>query len=122
MAYMYIARCRDGSYYTGSIDKDPEIRIWEHNNDEHLAARFTIKRRPIVLAYAECFDRIDMAFAREKQVQGWSRAKKEALIDGRGGDLPALSRSGRDASTSAATGQGVAEGSHDASTGSATGG
>jgi len=118
MAYMYIARCRDGSYYTGSTDKDPEIRIWEHNNDEDLAARFTIKRRPIVLVYVESFERKDLAFVREKQVQGWSRAKKEALIEGRGCDLPGLSRGG-DASTSSASG-GDGRGG-DASTSSASG-
>jgi putative endonuclease len=117
MAYMYIARCRDGSYYTGSTDKDPEIRIWEHNNHEDLAARFTIKRRPIVLVYVETFERKDLAFAREKQVQGWSRAKKEALIEGRGSDLPGLSRGG-DASTSSLPG--LSRGG-DASTSSASG-
>lgn len=96
MPFMYILRCRDGSYYTGSTDKDPELRLWEHNHDEHLAARYTIKRRPLVLVYLEEFERIDAAFAREKQVQRWSRAKKQALIDGRGHDLPALSRARRE--------------------------
>jgi putative endonuclease len=90
---MYIARCRDGSYYTGSTEKDPEARVWEHNNDEALAARFTIKRRPVVLVHVEVFERIEAAFAREKQVQKWSRAKKEALIDGRFDDLVSLARS-----------------------------
>ncbi|HEX5857330.1 MAG TPA: GIY-YIG nuclease family protein [Microbacterium sp.] len=95
MPYMYIVRCRDGAYYTGSTLKDPEARVWEHNNDEDLAARFTIKRRPVVLVHVESFTRIDDAFAREKQVQRWSRAKKDALIDGRLGDLPGLARSRR---------------------------
>ncbi|MDL9980561.1 GIY-YIG nuclease family protein [Microbacterium sp. ASV49] len=98
MPHVYILRCRDGSYYTGSTDKDPEIRVWEHNNDEHLAARYTIKRRPVVLVYLEEFEQISAAFAREKQVQNWSRAKKEALIEERGHDLPRLARSGPAAS------------------------
>jgi len=104
MPYMYMVRCRDGAYYTGSTLQDPEVRVWEHNNDEHYAARYTIKRRPVVLVYGEFFARIDDAFAREKQVQKWSRAKKEALIQGRLDDLPGLARSGRDdASRSSAT-------------------
>ena len=93
MAFMYIVRCRDGSYYTGSTEKDPEARVWEHNHDEHLAARYTIKRRPVTLVYVEQFDRVDVAFCREKQVQNWSRAKKEALIAGRVDELEHLSRS-----------------------------
>ncbi|HET6301536.1 GIY-YIG nuclease family protein [Microbacterium sp.] len=105
MPSMYIARCQDGSYYVGSTDKDPEARIWEHNNDDDLAARYTIKRRPVTLVYTESFERIDEAFRREKQVQGWSRAKKEALMEGRMDELPVLARGRRrDASTSSATG------------------
>jgi len=95
MAWAYILRCRDGSYYTGSTDKELEARIWEHNHDDVLAANFTRKRRPVELVYAESFGRIEDAFCREKQLQGWSRAKKEALIQGRGQDLPALSRARR---------------------------
>jgi putative endonuclease len=93
MAYVYILRCRDGSFYTGSTDRDVESRVWQHNNDDDLAARFTIKRRPVELVYADWCETVDVAFAREKQIQGWSRAKKEALIQGRLDDLPALSRS-----------------------------
>jgi putative endonuclease len=47
---------------------------------------------PVVLVWFEEFHRIDEAYAREKGVQGWSRAKREALIDGRISDLPALSK------------------------------
>ena len=101
---MYIVRCRDGNYYTGSTDEDPEVRVWEHNHDEARAARYTIRRRPVVLVYFERFERISDAFAREQQVQRWSRAKKEALIDGRWDDLVGLARS-HDASTSPATGE-----------------
>jgi type I restriction enzyme R subunit len=46
---------------------------------------------PVDLVYYEPFDRIDEAFAREKQVQGWSRAKKIALITGKNDLLPKLS-------------------------------
>lgn len=92
MAWTYILRCEDGSFYTGSTDKDLDARVWEHNNDDVLAANFTRMRRPVVVAYAEQFDSIEMAFAREKQLQGWGRAKKSALIEGRGFDLPGLAR------------------------------
>ena len=75
--YMYILECCDGSYYTGSTN-DLELRLQQHNNGE--GANHTRKRLPVELVYYEEFDRIDAAFYREKQVQGWSRNKKEALI------------------------------------------
>ncbi len=76
--YCYILECADGSYYTGST-KDLERRLQQHQNGE--GANHTKKRLPVKLVYAETFDRIDEAFYREKQIQGWSRAKKEALIN-----------------------------------------
>lgn len=93
MAWTYILRCRDGSYYVGSTDKDPELREWEHNHDEQLAARYTIKRRPVSMVYVEQRDRLEDAFARERQLHGWSRAKKEALMAGDVAGLKRLSRS-----------------------------
>ena len=77
--FMYILECADGSYYTGST-KDLERRFQQHQNGE--GANHTKKRLPVKLVYFEEFDRIDTAFYREKQVQGWSRKKKEALING----------------------------------------
>lgn len=77
--YMYILLCADGSYYTGSTI-DLNRRIEQHQNGE--GANHTKKRLPVELVYFEEFDRIDTAFYREKQVQGWSRKKKEALIEG----------------------------------------
>ncbi len=76
---MYILECSDGSYYTGST-KDLERRIKQHENGE--GANHTKKRLPVKLVYFEEFTRIDWAFNREKQVQGWSRKKKEALMNG----------------------------------------
>lgn len=75
--YMYILQCADGSFYTGSTN-NLERRIKEHKNGD--GAKFTKEHFPIKLIYYESFDRIDLAFKREKQVQGWSRAKKIALI------------------------------------------
>ena len=77
--YMYILECCDGSYYTGSTN-DLEKRIEQHQQGE--GANHTKKRLPVKLVYYEVFQRIDAAFYREKQIQGWNRKKKEALIKG----------------------------------------
>jgi putative endonuclease len=77
-AFMYILKCGNGDYYTGST-KNLERRIEEHQLG--LGANFTKKHLPVKLVYFEVFDRVDLAFLREKQVQKWSKAKKEALID-----------------------------------------
>ena len=77
MPHMYILQCSDGTLYTGST-KDLPRRLWQHQNA--LGANHTAKRLPIQLVYAEEFTKIAYAFYREKQVQGWSRAKKLALM------------------------------------------
>lgn len=87
--FTYILECNDGSYYTGST-KDLERRLWEHNNS--LGANYTKKRLPVKLVYFEEYSRIDDAFYREKQIQGWSKKKKEALIKGENNLLPDLAR------------------------------
>jgi len=51
---------------------------------------------PVKLVYLEEFTRIDEAFYREKRIQGWSRKKKEALIQGNFNQLPILSMAYRD--------------------------
>ncbi|NLH32727.1 MAG: GIY-YIG nuclease family protein [Lentimicrobium sp.] len=87
--YMYILQCSNGAYYTGStIDLDK--RLAQHQAGE--GANFTKKHLPVSLVYYEEFQRIDDAFYREKQVQGWSRAKKEALIKGETNLLNELSK------------------------------
>ena len=74
--YMYILECSNGTYYTGST-KNLERRLQEHQNGN--GANYTKKHLPVKLVYFESFSRIDEAFYREKQIQGWSRRKKEAL-------------------------------------------
>lgn len=86
---MYILECADGSLYTGST-KNLEKRLWEHNNG--LGANYTKSRTPVELVYFEEYPRIDEAFYREKQVQGWSRKKKLALIKGKPELLPKLAK------------------------------
>ena len=75
---MYILECADGSFYTGST-KDLPRRLWQHQNG--LGANHTQKRLPVKLVYAEHYDHVADAFYREKQVQGWSRKKKIALME-----------------------------------------
>ncbi|GGE21608.1 GIY-YIG nuclease family protein [Psychroflexus salis] len=79
IGYMYILECSNGSYYTGST-KNLERRLQQHQNGD--GANHTKKHLPVKLVYFETFSRIDEAFYREKQIQGWSRKKKEALING----------------------------------------
>ena len=86
---MYILECSDGSYYTGSTN-NLELRLLQHQNGE--GANHTKKHLPVKLIYFEEFQRIVDAFNREKQVQGWNRKKKEALIKGEFGMLPELSK------------------------------
>lgn len=88
--FMYILECNDGSYYTGSTT-DLDKRLNEHNAG--LGADYTKKRLPVKLIYFEEFQRIDEAFKREKQIQNWSRAKKEALMKGELAKLIELSKS-----------------------------
>ncbi|WP_109508191.1 GIY-YIG nuclease family protein [Nocardioides speluncae] len=87
MAWAYLLECSDGSFYVGSTT-DIERRVWEHN--EGLGASYTRRRRPVRLAWSAEYERVSDAFAVEKQVQGWSRAKRLALIEGRLQDLPPL--------------------------------
>jgi predicted GIY-YIG superfamily endonuclease len=89
MAWMYILECSDGSYYVGST-RDLEGRLFQHR--QGMGAKYTSRRLPIKLVYSEEFERVADAYAREKQVQNWSRAKREALICGRQEMLPQLAR------------------------------
>jgi putative endonuclease len=89
MAWMYILKCADESYYVGST-KNLERRLSQHQ--EGVGAKYTSKRLPVELVYSEEYDRVADAFKREKQVQNWSRAKREALINGRTDLLPALAK------------------------------
>ncbi len=89
---VYILRCCDGSYYVGSTKQDVDARVWEHNNLP--IDGYTARRGPVKLVFSESYDLIIDAIARERQIKGWSRAKKEALIALAYGRLPELSRRG----------------------------
>ncbi len=93
IGYLYILECSDGTYYTGST-KDIEVRLQQHQVGE--GSKYTKRRLPVKLLYVEEFPRIDEAFYREKQVQGWSRKKKETLMQGNVEHLPEMSIAYRD--------------------------
>jgi putative endonuclease len=86
---MYLLRCSDRSY-TGTARSGLEQRIAEHNAGTFDG--YTAKRRPVTLVYSEWFDQITDAISAERQVKGWSRAKKEALIRGDFDQLRELSK------------------------------
>lgn len=87
--FMYILLCADSTYYTGSTN-NLRLRLEQHQAGK--GANYTRKRLPIELVYYEEYDNVADAFFREKQVQGWSRKKKEALIEGRNKDLVQLAK------------------------------
>jgi len=77
--WVYILRCADNSYYTGHTDNLGE-RIAKHQAGE--IAGYTATRRPVKLLFSQEFPtRVD-ALACERQIKGWRRSKKEALIRG----------------------------------------
>jgi predicted GIY-YIG superfamily endonuclease len=85
--FVYILRCADNALYIGVTD-DLANRLTKHK--EGSASHFTASRRPLELAYFEVCRSRDEAFERERQLKGWTRAKKEALITGDRKKLKAL--------------------------------
>jgi putative endonuclease len=78
-AQVYMLRCSDGSYYVGSPRKGVERRLAEHNSGAY--GGYTSKRLPVVVVWAGHFPDIPDAIAAERQIKGWSRAKKEARFE-----------------------------------------
>ncbi len=79
-ACVYILQCADRSYYVGLTRRHPEQRLAEHNCG--ILGCYTKRRRPVRLMFSEAFDRFTDAISAERQLKGWSRAKKEALMRG----------------------------------------
>jgi putative endonuclease len=94
-AVLYILECADGSYYCGTACDRPEQRVGEHNAGHH--GGYTATRRPVRLVYSEWFERITDAITAERQVKGWSRAKKKALMRGNVDGLRDLAKRGKKA-------------------------
>ena len=77
MFWVYILKCSDGSYYAGHTD-NLEKRISEHSKG--VIAGYTYSRRPVNLMFSQEFNTREEALTVERQIKGWSRRKKEALI------------------------------------------
>jgi putative endonuclease len=77
---VYILRCSDGSYYTGCTSNLSQ-RLEEHSSAIYRG--YTSCRLPVYLVFSQEFFSMDEAIAAERQIKGWSRKKKEALINGR---------------------------------------
>ena len=89
MAVTYILKCADDSLYVGSTTS---LYHRLHQHEQGLGAAYTARRLPVELVYMEEHEHIGAAFAREKQIQNWSRAKRIALVEQRWDDLHELAR------------------------------
>jgi predicted GIY-YIG superfamily endonuclease len=87
-SWVYILRCSDGSYYTG-VTSNIEQRLDQHY---HGKVGYTASRKPFVFLWSAEFAHIDDAIAFEKQVKGWSRVKKEALMRDDWSEIQRLAR------------------------------
>ena len=90
--YAYLLRCNDKSYYAGHTD-DLYFRMAQHGSG--VLGGYTAKRLPVTLVWSQDFGSREEAFAAERRLKGWSRAKKEALIAADRERVSALARSGR---------------------------
>lgn len=89
--HVYMLHCADNPYYVGSATGDDlGPRVDQHNAGSRPGYTFT--RRPVVLVWSEYFDRISDGIAVERQIKGWSRAKKEALMRSDWSAISKLSR------------------------------
>jgi len=89
--YTYLLRCADGSYYSGHTD-DLEGRMLLH---ERSATGYTASRKPLTLVWKGEFELREEAIACERQIKGWSRAKKAALVAGDWDKVKELARARR---------------------------
>lgn len=91
--FVYILLCSDNSYYNG-ITNDIETRFVQHSTGSDINS-YTFRRRPLKLVFYESFPDVNQAIAFEKQIKGWRRAKKEALINRKWEMLPELSKTAK---------------------------
>ncbi|QGU28868.1 GIY-YIG nuclease family protein [Microbacterium oryzae] len=80
MPYVYILECADGTYYVGST-RDLDLRLAQHQLGQGAAYTRRTGRRPVTLRWHAEFERMDDAFLWEKQIQGWSHAKRTLLME-----------------------------------------
>ena len=79
-SYVYILQCSDGTLYTG-VTSNLTQRLFQHQIG-HYPDCYTFKRRPVELVFYCEFTDINLAIEKEKQIKKWSKAKKQALING----------------------------------------
>ncbi len=77
MYFIYLAKCEDGSIYTG-ITTDPKRRLKEHQSGR--GGNYTRAKKVIEILYTEEFPTRSLALKREVEIKGWRKAKKLALI------------------------------------------
>lgn len=88
---VYILKCSDGSYYTGSTaGTNMDARVAQHQAG--FGGDWTRRRRPVLLVWADTCNSFSEALAMEHRIKGWSRAKKEALIRGDWAGVSAAAR------------------------------
>jgi predicted GIY-YIG superfamily endonuclease len=105
--WIYLLRCRDGSFYVGHTD-DLERRLAQHQAGTFEG--YTRKHRPVTLVWSEAVGTREEALAFERRIKGWTRAKKEALIAGDWARISWLSKPPRErASTSLSTNEIIGE-------------
>jgi putative endonuclease len=80
MFWVYILKCADHSYYTGHTD-NLEIRLAQHAT-KAIPNCYTATRLPFELVFSQMFPTREEALISERQIKGWSRKKKKALIEG----------------------------------------
>jgi len=104
--WAYMLRCADNSFYVGHTD-DLDVRFTQHQSG--ALPGYTHARRPVALVWSEEFPERDQAFAAERQIKGWSRLKKQALIEGNWAAISRLAKKSTilrdEASTSSASPQ-----------------
>jgi predicted GIY-YIG superfamily endonuclease len=88
--FVYMLRCRDGSYYVGLTRDGLDKRLAEHRSGRFPG--YTHSRRPVRLIWSADFQWLKDAIACERRIKGWRREKKEALARGDYHLLPELAR------------------------------
>ena len=101
--WVYILKCADDSYYVGHSD-NLEDRLQQHQSG--ALGGYTKTRRPVRLVYSQELATRDEAFAAERRLKRWSRAKKEALITGDWAELRRLARGRQRGGAHPSTGSG----------------
>ncbi len=99
---VYMLRCADGSYYVGLTRNGIDKRLAEHQSG--VFAGYTSKRRPVELVWCQQFIWLKDAIVCERQLKGWRREKKEALIRGDVEALKVLSRTAKNPRPSTSSG------------------